>query len=335
MGNVSPDGKFAAFVKFQDGKQSVIVRQISADSEIVIVAPSNLDYFQPTFSNDGETVFYVQIDRGIGTLYKIPTLGGKSEKLVTDIDSPVTFAKDGKSFAFLRHNPNEGGDTIFTANSDGSNLQEFLKSKDTEFDNFQGLAWSPDDEKLLVGVFKGAAADEKKMRTAVINVADKTLTFPGDNFWMEAGEFKWLNDSRHFIFIGKNVAGDSRQVWMMNLSDGFKRQVTNDTSDYASVGISEDENTIIATKVDIISSFWSFAPESNELKQITGENKSLLGNYGVTQMPDGKILYAKRTGGDINIFSMDENGRERKTDHVRQRRKCSARRVAGRKIYRL
>jgi Tol biopolymer transport system component len=44
------------------------------------------------------------------------------------------------------------------------------------------------------------------------------------------------------------------------------------------------------------------------MKQLTSESKNLLGYAGLSQMPDGRILFAKNTGKEINIFSMDESG---------------------------
>jgi Tol biopolymer transport system component len=41
---------------------------------------------------------------------------------------------------------------------------------------------------------------------------------------------------------------------------------------------------------------------------LTGESKTLLGYSGISQMPDGRILYSKMTDKDINIFAMEETG---------------------------
>jgi Tol biopolymer transport system component len=86
------------------------------------------------------------------------------------------------------------------------------------------------------------------------------------------------------------------------------RQITTDTSDYGSVSVSADGSTIVTTRVDTISSIWSFNPQSREMRQINAENKNLLGFAGISQMPDGKILYVKNVEKDIHIFMLDENG---------------------------
>ena len=117
LATVSPDGKFVAFVNNQDGKESLSVRQVATGSSVEIVPPTNLEFLQPTFTPDGDYIFYVSKDKGVGTAFQVSTLGGQSKKILVDIDSPVTFSPDGKRFAFIRHNPTEGGDTIFIVGS--------------------------------------------------------------------------------------------------------------------------------------------------------------------------------------------------------------------------
>ena len=112
LATVSPDGKLVAFVSIQEGKQSLFVRQVTTGSSVEIVPPTNQEILQPTFTPDGDHVFYVSNNKGVGTAFQVSTLGNQSKKILVDIDSPVTFSPDGKRFAFIRHNPTEGGDTI-------------------------------------------------------------------------------------------------------------------------------------------------------------------------------------------------------------------------------
>jgi eukaryotic-like serine/threonine-protein kinase len=307
VASVSPDGKFVAFVNMQDGRQSLVVRQVAAGSEVQIVPPTNLRFAQPRFTPDGDYIYYVLEETSVGTLFQIPTLGGQSKKILVDIDSPVTFAPDGKTFAFIRHNPNEGGDTIFTANADGSNLQPFLQTKEIGYDKFTDLAWSPDNERMLVGVFKGANDGIRKMEIAVVRLDNKRLERIGNDRWLKAACFQWLDDSS-FVFVGKANMGDTMQVWQMTIPDGELKPITTDTNDYSSLSTSLNGSTMVATRVDTISSFWSLAPGTKELKQLTGESKTLLGYAGISQLPDGKILYSKMNDKNIDIFVMDETG---------------------------
>ncbi len=231
---VSPDGKFVAFVNIQDGKQSLSVRQVATGSLLEIVPPTNLEFRQPTFTPDGDYIFYVSADKGVGTIYQVSTLGGQSKKILVDIDSSATFSPDGKRFAFIRHNPTEGGDTIFIVNSDGTNLTPFLQTKEVGYDKFIDIAWSPDGERMLIGVFKGAVESTQKMRIALVELKDKNFRLVGENAWQKATSFQWLADSGSFVFVGMQNMGDMMQIWQMDFPDGHLKQITNDTNDYVS-----------------------------------------------------------------------------------------------------
>ena len=312
LATVSPDGKLVAFVSIQEGKQSLFVRQVATGSSLEIVPPTNQEILQPTFTPDGDHVFYISNNKGVGTAFQVSTLGNQSKKILVDIDSPVTFSPDGKRFAFIRHNPTEGGDTIFMVNADGTNLTPFIQTKETGFDKFTAIAWSPDGEKMLVGVFKGAVESTQKMKIAVVGLKDKQFRQIGETGWQKARGFQWLADGDSFVFVGMQNMGDTMQIWQMNFPAGDLKQITNDTNDYVSLSISADGGEMVATKVETISSFWSFAPQNKELKQVINESKTLLGYAGLSQMPDGRILFSKTNDREINIYSVNENGNDEK-----------------------
>jgi serine/threonine protein kinase len=305
---ISPDGRLVAFRNTKDGKQSLIIRQIATGNAVEIVPPTEHEFYQPTFSPEGDFVYYVLSEKGIGTLYRVSTLGGVSKKIAFDVDSKVTFSPDGKQFAFIRHNPTVGGDTVFIAASDGSNLQPFIETKEVGYDKFTGVAWSPESSRLLLGVFKDANEQNQKIRFATVELADKSVNLIGENAWSSVKSFEWVKNEPGIVFVGKKNVSESMQIWHLSYPDGEFRQVTTDTTDYASLSVSVNTNQIVATKVDVISSFWTFLPSTKELKQLTPESRTLWSNYGVSQMPDGKIIYTKKVGEEINIFSMNEDG---------------------------
>jgi serine/threonine protein kinase len=102
---ISPDGKYVAYVSGEMGSRSLVVRQISTDSAVTVVPPTNLNFSTVSFSPEGDYVYYGQTrsDYSVTTLFKVPTLGGTPKKLIEDVDSSITFSPDGKQFAFIRH----------------------------------------------------------------------------------------------------------------------------------------------------------------------------------------------------------------------------------------
>ncbi|MBA3632255.1 MAG: protein kinase [Acidobacteria bacterium] len=312
LATISPDGKFIAFVDTQNGISQLVIRQLLNESVVPIVPSNGKVFFQPTFSPDGAFIYYVLVDKGVGTLYRIPTLGGQIKEIAVDIDTKVGISSDGKRIAFVRHDSTNGGDTILIANKDGTNPYPFITTAEAGFDKFSEVAWSPDKEKLVLGVFKNTGEAVENMQIATVDLKSKEFKIISSQDWSDLRSFEWLNKDKGIIFIGKAGLSEAKQIWHLAYPSEELRQITNDTSDYESLSVSEDAQKLIATKVDTISSFWSYEPNTQDLKQITGESKTLQGNMGFSQLPDGKILYVKSIGKEINIFSMDEDGKNEK-----------------------
>lgn len=308
MAEISPDGKFVAFINRQEGRQSLAVRQVVTGSVIALAQPAMQEFYQPSFTPDGNFIYYVAVERGIGTAYKIPTLGGETTKIVVDVDSKITFSPDGKRLAFIRHNPTEGGDTIIMADADGANAAPFLQTKEIGYDRFIGVDWSPEGDQVLVGMFKSKGEPNQKLELATFDLANKTRVAVGDKGWLGVKNFEWLRNGAGIVLVGKSAAGENSQVWHVAYPSGEARQITADTTDYGSVSVSADGNLMVVTRIDAISSLWSRAPLTGEMRQLVAENKNLVGQAGISQMPDGKILYIKFSGREANIFATEENG---------------------------
>ena len=82
---ISRDGKYAAYVMDEVGKQGIWVRQMAVANSIRIVPPAETEYRGLTFSNDGTYVYYVVpgINGGAGVLYQVPALGGSVKEAGT------------------------------------------------------------------------------------------------------------------------------------------------------------------------------------------------------------------------------------------------------------
>ena len=308
LAEISPDGKMVAFINRQDGKESLVVRQVVTGNIIPLVQATAVNFYHPSFTPDGDFIYYVTVDKGIGTLYQIPALGGDSKKIIVDVDSKVTFSPDGKRIAFIRHNPNQGGDTIVMADADGANAQAFLQTKEISYDQFIGIDWSPDNNSVLVGMFKNRNELNQKLQLATIGLKEKNVEFIGDKGWLGVRSFEWVRNGEGIVLVGKANLGENSQVWFLSYPRGDVRQITSDTTDYGTVSVSADGSLMVATRSDVISSLWSRVPQTGEMRQLIVENKNLLGYSGVSQMPDGKILFVKNTGKEVNIFSIEETG---------------------------
>lgn len=309
---ISPDGKYVAFVSYDDGMSALNIRQVGTDSSVQIVPRTSYRIPQPTFSKDGNYIYYTLVDSGVGTVYQIPTLGvsqsGESKKIIADVDTKISFSPDGKQFVFARHNPTRGGDTVVISAADGTESTPFTTTREIGYDSIGNLAWSPDGQTILIGAFKRAGDGQQRVKLLLMSVKDKTTRVLGEKAWLGASSFNWLKDGSGVLFVARSELENSSQVWFLSYPDGVPRQITNDPNDYSTLSLADDEKTMATSKVDAISSFWTYDPATRDVRQIMAENRNNAGFAGIDAGGNGKIYYTKKIGKGVSIVEADASG---------------------------
>jgi serine/threonine protein kinase/dipeptidyl aminopeptidase/acylaminoacyl peptidase len=312
---ISPDGKYLGYINYENGRKSLVVRQIATGSTVSLVTQvENEGFMQPTFSPDGNYVYYVLADKGVGTLYSIPTLGGSPKKLINDVDSKVSFSPDGKELAYRRRDAQTGVESIFIAGHDGTNERALVSSTDLDVKGFNEVAWVPSGEALLVGGIGDILLDELiKSKLMIVSIADKTARRFGEREWINANSFYWTKNGAALLMLAKSNDQEPAQIWQLSFPDGGDaRRITNDSSGYEMLSFAPESNTLTAAKQNTISSLWSYTPANRELAQITTDNRNLLGATGFEFLPDGRFLLSKIEANKANLISLSPDGRDEK-----------------------
>ncbi|MFV0387335.1 MAG: protein kinase domain-containing protein [Pyrinomonadaceae bacterium] len=314
---VSPDGKFAAYVDTSKGDPRLVLRQIATGSNLEVVPPIAASFMQPTFSPDGEFIYYVIVIKAVGSLYRVSTLGGEPQKLLVDIDSAVSFSPNGDEFAFIRHDSSDGGDTILIASKDGAKETEFVKTSEVSFDRFSTVVWTDQPDSIVFSGFR--SADERVRNVVLLAISRKTkktvetpeLAKLNAGEWQGIRAVNWLRDGSGMIFVGERAADQNRQIWRYDFGNVIQT-VTTDTSDYASLSVSADQKVMIADKVDRITGLTEYNLNTRETGVVIPENRNFQGQMGISELPNGRILYSKLDGDALNIYSIKKDGTDEK-----------------------
>ena len=118
---VSPSGKVVIYAESDGTQTGLWVKQIATAGSAQNIVPATPGYLRGmVFSPDEEYVYYVgwKINDGEVALYRVPALGGTSRKIITGINSPVTFSPDGRRIAFARNDDAKHTALLVTANAD-------------------------------------------------------------------------------------------------------------------------------------------------------------------------------------------------------------------------
>ena len=249
---ISPDGKYVLNVQNDNGLQSLWLRNVPTGSDTQIVAPAAVVYATLAFSPDGNYVYFKQA--GIGTqsewdLYRTPVLGGAPQKIVTDVDSNITFSPDGRRMAYCRGNdPEVGKYRLLTANLDGSDEQILIIGTNITETFPRFVSWSPDGKTITYSVYSSGKALGTIMGFDVAAKQAKTFAEYPDDL---VHELMWLPDGQALLAVYREKGPNygRTQIGLISGADGKIQPVTRDTNEYGTLTISSDGKTVATVQV--------------------------------------------------------------------------------------
>lgn len=304
---VSPDGKNAVYTTGDAGRETLWLRQIATDSAQQIIAPAEARYYGVIFSPDGEYIYYLRAEKANPfprILYRIPKLGGVSEKVSADMDWCPSFSPDGKRITFVRDSESRDESVLMTANADGTGEQKIAVRPYSEAYTYP--VWSPDGQTIAASAGSAELGDSFREVVAV-NVSDGTEKTITTRKWYWIAYIAWLSDGSGLIMSAnpqKSMAHSP--LWMLSYPNGEVRQITNDSYNYDYVSLSADSRALLAHHVELLTHLW-IAPDSDasRARNIT----SGLGNFKhIRWTPDGKLIIAAHGGSTIDIWQRDADG---------------------------
>jgi len=316
---VSPDGKYVAYIQSERGQESLWVRQVEIARGIEIVQPTSGGHFVGiTFSPDSNSIFYVKYekDSAIGGLYQVPVLGGAARKILSDVDSQISFAPDKKQFTFVRNDLSRKESHLMIANLGDANQRHLAAHAGVNWMTDAAPAWSPDG-KIIIRTARIETSNSANTKTSLleVQVADGRQTIFKTHQWDAIQAIEWLADGTGLIVAARDTASLlAYQLWQVDYPGGDARVITRDLHSYSSASATADMKSLVTILHRRIANLW-VAPRDKAAEAVqilSGNSKDLGWLLGVEWLRDGKIIYGSTAGGKEDIWLMNADGSNQK-----------------------
>jgi Tol biopolymer transport system component len=307
---ISPDGRYIAYTKLVSGDQSLVVRRTTTLHEIEIVPRAPVRYAGITFSPDSETVYYVlwKPGRDASVLYRIPVMGGPSEKLKEKLESPVTFSPDGKRFAFVCESSNQS--MIMVSDLDSGAERKLVSRSLPQVLDYP--VWSPDGRTIAATAYDSSliSSTGSNARVIEVDVANGRDRPVSAQIWGFIRETSWLGNGRGLIISARSQESAVYHLWLVPYPAGAVRKLTDGVDFQVGSSVSADSRQIITVEEHRFSAIGRIASMRSQnvepvVFQATGRSAPLW-------TPDQRILFEQEVNGSRTLWTVDADGSHQK-----------------------
>ena len=240
---ISPDGRLVAYGK-RESNRSLRVKQIATGSEVTVV-PQQTGYFLgATFTPDGNYLYYVHSDpanANNNNVYVVPSMGGASRRVGSDVVSGVSFSGDGKRMTYLRRILEKDSPQVIVANADGSGEKVLYQGKEGEA--FSAPSWSGAEDRIAIL----SSEVGKNTELLILGMDGKVERKLGPA--AVSGDVAWMPDGSGLLVTGSGSVSDYHfQIWFQPYSKGQPIKLSNDLDAYNSLSVTADGKTLVTSR---------------------------------------------------------------------------------------
>jgi len=305
---ISPDAKYLVYSEDNGSEQSLWLRQLVTASSIQLQPAASVSYGSLSFSRDGSFVYYTRSAlSGTPQLYRLPVVGGISQKLLTNVPGKFSISPDGSYVAYVRRDEEHGDTTLVVAALDGSGERNVATRHDPLFFNWEeGASWSPDGELLAVVDVESKPVIHCSLLVLAAKDGSKRMSTDAHGHMRQP---QWLADGSGLI---APIEAPYLQLWEFSYPQAQGRRINHDPMRYTEVSLSTDLRSLVAVQEDLPSDVWvGPADDPDRVRPVTSLGH-FVANNGLTWTLDGDIIFWTNANGTYDFVKMRSDGSDQK-----------------------
>jgi serine/threonine protein kinase/Tol biopolymer transport system component len=257
LAEMSPDGRFVAFLADRDGEFDIWLGQIGTNvfrnltNEIPAMSPPGGVLRNFGFSGDGAEIWFSLSGRPGDRKMLMPLLGGSSRAFLGEGDATPSWSPDGTRLAYF-NNREGGGDPVFVADRTGAEARRLVPPEEGVLHNHNPV-WSPDGEWIYF--VRGRSDPTGRMevwRVRSSGGAPELLIEQHANV-----NYLAPLDQHTLLYVARAADDSGPWLWALDTLTKAARRVTSGLERYTSVAASRDGRRAVATIADPTSSIWT------------------------------------------------------------------------------
>jgi len=253
---ISPDGKFVAFLADRAGQFNLWVSQVGSGTFLNLTqdlpplsAPGGILRILG-FSGDGGEIWFTEAGDSSAPKWLIPLSGGTPRAFLGQGNAAPSWSPDDTRLVFFR---NSDGDPFFTADRTSANARPIVVDKEGFFADSQhnhNPVWSPDGQWIYF------THGPKPTELNVWRVRPSGGTPEQLSTFRTAANRLAPIDSRTLLYVAQAEDGSGPWLWSLDVETKVTRRVTSGLDHFSSVSASRDGRRVVTTVVNRTASLW-------------------------------------------------------------------------------
>lgn len=301
---ISPDGKYLAYTRTVEGKQSIWLRQLATNANVEIVKAKDR-IFGVAFANSGEYIYFV---RGAPTaLYRVSLLGDVPIKILDKLEGRFSVSPDDHQIAFIRVLDDAGGHEAYSlmiANSDGT-AEHTLLARDYP-DKLDTPSWSSAGDSIIC-THGNTSNGSQSMSLLEVNLTDGATRELSTERFANITRIAALPHQQGLIMSAVKTLEGYRQLWFVSFPNMEFKEITAGLSSYSDLSVAANANKMVASQITRAFDIWvGETRDVQHIRKVTGATEKFCWT------PDQKLVYSAMANGSADLWLMRADGQEQR-----------------------